>query len=443
MGPTFIGHNVRMSPFSRSRPFAQRRAALGAGEVISSGSPNLFEIATEDARTQGVGVDEHLTGIMLRAEYFIESDALVDRGDFMESLKQVLQAGRDLTLVLGGDNFGKSFVRDHAISELVNSPSCNTTVVMVDMRYDWQLPLPLALLKRAHALMDQKQNPGNVLNPWLSYTCQMLSKGFATTAAHYGLGNAAGLQHTAHGVDAFSSGLFALDMFIQRVREQGNYTCFVVDEAQLALPGTQTRDATLLQHIIFLTKQKRLANFVLISSDYGYPRVLQEAGLSPQNINGILLATEVARPQMMRLFEETWGMGPALATEFFKHYGGHIYLAYRSLQQLIRKGRAFYPLEMLSTIGLSSCVQDDEARPHLRNMAAKGFSPVWNVYSKGAQLLAKRRIGGLISLAAIVHGLPEGIWDCRCDYALIPTCHAMRLRIVEHLQSWDEEHPGS
>lgn len=191
-----------------------------------------------------------------------------------------------------------------------------------------------------------------------------------------------------------------------------------------------------MKYIVGITKESREANVVLLSSDYGYPYRLQEAGLNLLNIQNVILISEVPRTVMIDMLTKEWKMGPELAEEFFKYFGGHVHFAFEGLRKLKDVPAVFNPFDLLDKSGVRACLQHPGARAHLISIADKGFSPVSDLKTdEGARLIAQENVGGVIKSGTKTWGKPEDMWTIGTHgFVVIPTFHFMRMLIIEELK---------
>ena len=147
------------------------------------------------------------------------------------------------------------------------------------------------------------------------------------------------------------------------------------------------------------------------------------------------LTLHILLHDMKKMLTDDWGMDKTLSDMFYDYFGGDIYTTKKALESLIWKKDTFDPFAVLLCPGLASCVQDPEARAHLENIAKQGFSLVMNVEAdEGAQMIARKNVGGVISRKAITFGLPDIFNGTNRTWAVIPSSYHMKLLIVRELQ---------
>ncbi|CAE7482115.1 unnamed protein product, partial [Symbiodinium pilosum] len=201
-----------------------------------------------------------------------------------------------------------------------------------------------------------------------------------------------------------------IDSFTSSEREQtllelvkifhrnGNDTCILVDEANIALPAGESFEdrqnaMQALQYFVMLTKEQKQASVVFITSELGYPFRLQGCGMNLQDISNIVIVNEVPEADMLRLMMDEWGMSQDLAKEFFSYFGGNI----------------------------AVCSQ-------------AGWSPVYDLnLDAAAKLIAEKNVGGVVPKRAMHFDLPDNIWNGTHEYALVPSGTLMRWKIGKEL----------
>ena len=126
-----------------------------------------------------------------------------------------------------------------------------------------------------------------------------------------------------------------LSNLIRDLKGKGNATCFVVDEANQALPvATDSESAQrALQYFVMLTKETSIASVVLISSELGYPYRLQACGMNLRDIRNIIIANEVPKEEMLKLMVNRWNMSET-------HCRGILHLLWRRRWPLLPRSGA-------------------------------------------------------------------------------------------------------
>lgn len=380
-------------------------------------------------------VTQYLIEIEGRAQRFLDSGRVTDRDGFIAELMVSMQ-DKGITLVVGGKSLGKSFLINHAIHKVQNDPASRITVLFMDMGmtpFDpiWQCLLEAATEAQARLLRSIPTSPA----PVVPYLPDLVSSIVAIVLASPAAAPVA--QSLNEVLTQAQKALRALHKAIVDIGKAGNSTAIVIDEADEALPGTNATEAKwMLSHLVTLTKQRRMASAVLLSSDLGYPHRLRKAGLNVRDITKVIVAPEVPEKEMKDLLMQEWGMGEKLAATFYNFFGGDIHTSYVALCCLIIKRGQFDPLAVEVT-PLDKCLADAEARAHLVNIATNGFSLVEQVQlDKGAKLIAEQDVGGIVNKGAITYGMPPDMWEnTACQYAVIPSSRLMRLKIQRAVQS--------
>lgn len=135
---------------------------------------------------------------------------------------------------------------------------------------------------------------------------------------------------------------------------------------------------------------------------------------------------------MDELLRDTWGIGDDLREQLLAAFGGHIRYAYQALLKLKSEGDAFRADRVLSSTGLSACLENQCAVEHMKAIAEKGFSLVKNPKSdEGARLIAEENVGGVVDSSAL------GLWHQakEHDNVVIASSHHMRYLIWRKMQA--------
>lgn len=388
--------------------------------------PKFFELASIAAKSQHMSTMDYLRAIKSRAAEFMKKGGIVDRVAFTEALKQEMLLPGRFTLVLGGKSLGKTFVRNLTSRQLERAANSTLTVLDVNMRDVPGSTLFQALTKRARSLSR------NRAKFFAKEIFSVLGAVFGSTSSLFqSLGDLVSKVSAERQQES-------LTHFIEEVEANGNVTCIIVDEANLALPGSGGQDAAkeALGYLVGVSKEKQLASVVLLSSDYAYPYRLAEAGLKLEDISMVIVIPEIPEVDMIDLLVNTWGMNQDLSQEFFRYFGGHIHQSFKAVLQILADGQSFNPLSLLDCPGLASCLENPDSRAHLEQIVLQGFSPVKNIKSdKGAELIVEMDIGGIIREGTQTVGQSSNMWgDGSYDYVLIPTCTLMRLKLAARLQ---------
>ncbi|CAJ1341382.1 unnamed protein product [Effrenium voratum] len=386
----------------------------------------FYRLACEAAKEAGLEVEQYICNVGEAADKFTKSKEVVDRDAFVAAIKDAMFS-QAFTLVLGGKNLGKTLVLKGATCAAENEVQANLTIIDIDMREDPNKPLFSAIFDRIDKKTPSFRKLLAKFAPKLaSDFIQFLSRRKTTK--------------TSDLVEQLLSPKVTLRGIISTLLEkQGNRTCLMVDEANLALPGLLDSDhaeaTRALQFLVMLTKQEQVASVVLISSELAYPYRLQACGMNLQDVQKIVIANEVPKGEMLNLMVKRWNMSEDLAEQFFAYCGGNIDLCCRGVKNLHELEEDFDPFALIDCPGLPSCAADPDAKKHLRNLVKQGWSPVYDVEMDGAaKLIAGKNVGGIIPRRAIAFDRPKGIWDGKHEYALVPSGTLMRWKIAKELE---------
>ena len=418
---------------------------------VDAGDANVFWAAVQKAAgSNETDVQTYMKSSVALARSHMNSSKVVDRDAAIQTMMQSMEEPGLLTLVLGGKNLGKSFLRKTALQR----SSANLVALSVDMRSRPGTNLLDSILVSANqsweevadeegisavlgslsgivsAAMVVQENMGQAANP-----IAMLASNLVKTVVE-----------TATKKSFVRS---AVDAFLARVNAGRKQTAIVVDEANLALPGlangekerSEAKEA--LAAITQWTKQDMVASVVLISSEFAYPFSLQAAGLDLRDIGRVMVIGEVPKDDMLQMLTSDWGMDDGLAQVFYDYFGGDIFTTKQALDQLIQKKEKFNPYAVVDCPGLPSCVKDPKARAHLENIAKQGFSFVEDVKADaGARLIAQENVGGAIRNGAVTFGLPDIFKGTDYEWAVIPSSYHMKWRVARALENIPLPTPG-
>ena len=404
---------------------------------VDVGEGKGFWAAVQKAASRSkTDVQTHMESIAALAYSHMNSSKIVDRDDAIQALVLSMETTGLFTLVLGGKNLGKTFLKKTAVQRC----GSNVMVLSEDMRSHPGENLLEVLLQVANSTLENMTTEEE-FKPFIPELSAILKN----------LGPAA-VPIANYVRDAFALLVaekrrrvrFALDEFLRIVGGTSKKPAIVVDEANLALPGLtngqdggERREAkSALAAMTQWTKQDKLSSVVLISSEFGYPFRLQAAGLDLRDVGNIIVIGEVPESDMIKMLQDDWGMDADLAEMFYNYFGGDIYTTKQALESLIRKKDTFDPFAVVRCPGLPSCVENAAARAHLENIAKQGFSLVKNVKTdEGARMIAEENVGGVIDKDAITFGLPPIFTGTDRKWAVIPSSYHMKLLIAHELQN--------
>ena len=382
----------------------------------------FYRLARKAADELRVDVDKYLSNISLLAEDFTNSKEIINREGFQAALRQAMMKTQ-ITLVLGGKSLGKSTIADYTIQKVENEKNPKLTILNVNMREQGSKEL-------FQAIFDSVKSKSQV-------DFQDVLKRVVVLAVGLAIGRAQGTLNFLDAVLPSDQKEQALSAIIAEIAKIGNKTCILADEANMAVPGDDEAEArNALQYFVMLTKEKKRASVVLISSEYAYPYRLQNASMNLRDIENIIIANEIPKKEMVEVMVTKWKMSQELAEEFYLYFGGDIDLCKRAVEQLIRNGDNFDPItDVFNSDGLSMCANNPAARKHLQNMADHGWSPVKNVdEDAAAELIAKKNVGGVLPKTAQIFGGPKDMFKDQHEYALVPAGTLMRWKIAKALE---------
>ena len=401
--------------------------------AFKSGS-SFWEVANDAARDDGVSAATYLQKINQTASAFISKKTPVDREDAIDCLSQVMATKGSLFIVLGGNNLGKTLLKEVAIKRC----GANLAMLEVNMRDADMLGKSMmgALDLQRRKNLRRVLLLAELVVAMIRFPSEFLLDKLGVKTVERGGEAAKGL------VEIVSRAKDNVDNFIRKNVRQKKIPCIIVDEANIALPGLLTeRDGSAegklaIAAVTKWTKETDQASVILISSEFGYPFRLLDNGLKLDNIKKVIVMGEVPEADMLKMLQEEWGMAESLAEKFYEYFGGDIYTTKQALDSLIEKKDNFDPYAVMTVPGLPSLCEDPEARAHLENIARQGFSLVRNVETDGAaRMIAEKNVGGVINKKATTFGLPEIFTGTDRKWAVIPSTYHMRMMIVHELEN--------
>ena len=407
----------------RGRPFNTRlRATEDQGKPQLRPPFQFYRLARKAADELRVDVDKYLSTISMLAENFTNSTEIINREGFQAALREAMMETK-FTLVLGAKSLAKSTIANYIIQKVENEKNSKLTILNVNMREQGSKKL-------FQAIFDSVKSKSQV-------HFQDVLKRVVFVAVGLAIGREGSTLNFLDAVLPSDQKEQALSAIIAEIAKIGNKTCILADEANMAVPGDDEAEArNALQYFVMLTKEKKRASVVLISSEFAYPYRLQEAGMNLRDIRNIIIANEIPKDEMVELMVTKWKMSQELAEEFHLYFGGDVDACERAVEKLIQKGDSFDPItDVFDSDGLSMCVDDPAAREHLQNMADQGWSPVKKVKKDAAaKLIAKENVGGVLPRRAQIFGGPKDMFADEHRNVLVPAGTLMRWMIAKELE---------
>ena len=381
--------------------------------AFKSGS-SFWEVANDAARDDGVSAATYLQKINQTASVFISKKTPVDREDAIDCLNQVMATKGSLFIVLGGNNLGKTLLKEVAIKR------CGANLAMLEVNMRDADMLGKSMMGALD--LQRRKNLRRVLLfaelavAMIRFPPEFLLEKLGVKTVERGGEAAKGL------VEIASRAQDNVDNFIRKNVRRKKIPCIIVDEANIALPGLTQRDGSAegksaVAAVAKWTKETDQASVILISSEFGYPFRLLENGLKLPNIKKVIVIGEVPEADMMKMLYD-------------------IYTTKQALDSLIEKEDNFDPYAVMTVPGLPSLCKDPEARAHLENIARQGFSLVEDVKTdRAARMIAEENVGGVINKKATTFGLPKIFTGAIEEWAVIPSTYHMRMKIVHGLEN--------
>ena len=400
----------------------------GAFKSVSS----FWEVANDAARDDGVSAATYLQKINQTASAFISKKTPVDREGAIDCLNQVMATKGSLFIVLGGNDLGKTLLKEVAIKR------CGANLAMLEVNMRDADMLGKSMMEALG--LQRRKNLRRVLLlaelavAMLRFPSEFLLDKLGVKTVERGGEAAKGL------VEIVSRAQANVDNFIRKNVRRKKIPCIIVDEANKALPGLTERDGSAegksaIAAVTKWTKETDQASVILISSEFGYPFRLLHNGLNLKTIKEVIVIGEVPEADMMKMLQEEC-MTNSLAEKFYEYFGGDIYTTKQALDSLIKKKDKFDPYAVMNVPGLPSLCKDPEARAHLENIARQGFSLVEDVKTdRAARMIAEENVGGVINKEATTFGLSEIFTGTVEEWAVIPSTYHMRMKIAYKLKN--------
>jgi len=227
------------------------------------------------------------------------------------------------------------------------------------------------------------------------------------------------------------SGAEALDTFVKLAEILGERPVLIIDEANkvLGLGDGVAASSSTLANMVRLTKQSHRLDVIMASSEYDYPYLLEDNGLTLNDISKTLFTGEVPPKSMWELLvtktiaknseQSLIGMGENLARLLISSYGGHILWLVSALLQLNDEKESFAAIAQLNPIseGITVVLEafPKDGLKLFRQMAETGFAPINKMCDPCVELIVRENIGGIVSRHnSIVAGVPSTIWkECQ------------------------------
>ncbi|CAJ1404548.1 unnamed protein product [Effrenium voratum] len=359
---------------------------------------SILEGIQKAAQAQRISPEKFLENVSGNAGAYQESNKIAGRVDFMNSLKEAMRT-KGLHLVISGGSLGTTKILKTMVDQ-----AGDAALLYVDMRLP---PVPSSgdVLQCLQAEAKRRWNAKNVPS-WFPDAMSVL--GAVSAGAAQAVSALLNIKSPEDFVTAFGDAAVA----------GGQVPVIMIDEANLAFPthgenGSENaakREAAskALATLVALTKK---VSVILIASDYAFSLGLQGLRFNKYGSLKSIVCPEVEEEPMLEVLKE-WGLSQDLAKEFYKNFGGNIFLCHQAidkLQEQFRMGEEnlFHPFNVRGGNACGDLVGDPLTRKHMVNLAEKGWSAIEDGTAteetesqRGARVIAKRNFGAIIEREA-------------------------------------------
>jgi hypothetical protein len=213
----------------------------------------------------------------------------------------------------------------------------------------------------------------------------------------------------------------------------------IIDEANAYFRKSSNSSADLLQMFILLTKEKKLVNVLLSTSEFSFPYTLQnDMGIKSVFLESVMVLGEVLPDDMYTLLTTDFQLRHNLALRLIDLFGGHIYHVIKVLRRMQQsKYQDLVPREVFPEGGignvescLSDCQDDKETKRMvevLKILAMKGFVPMKGG-DKIGRILTRNNVAGFVSPTSSTYGINKAFKG-----GMVPSTQTCRLDIVRVL----------
>eukprot|EP01035_Chromulina_nebulosa_P024096 gene24096-31307_t len=215
----------------------------------------------------------------------------------------------------------------------------------------------------------------------------------------------------------------------------------IIDEANAYFRKTSDLSADLLQMFILLTKEEKLVNVLLSTSEFSFPYALQnDMGFKTVFLKSVMVLGEVLPDDMYTLLTTDFQLRHNLALRVIDLFGGHIYHVIEVIRRLkISKHQDLVPTEAFpegSIRNVEKCLKDCEHGEETRHMvealttlAMKGFVPM-EADDNICRILTRNNVAGFVSHTSSKYGINRAFKG-----GMVPSTQTCRLDIVQVLRN--------
>ena len=370
-----------------------------------------------------IDVDSYLKHIKTSSQGYLNNQSKIcDREYIKTTLQDICSDKGKLVFLTGGPSVGKSLLLKKLVDDVPEGQ-----VVAVDGRAGTgsNFEAALASTLRAHP---------NMLR-------DAVVKGFLKDVV--GLMDVAGTLSKMQSVVAlqsyFASTPEGVETFLTVL--SNNYAPFtlIVDEANVYFNSDNPGNVTnILRLLTLMSKQRRMMNVILTSSEFSFPYQLGELGYNTAHIKQHLFMSDVPPADAFKLLTEEWHVRPHLATALINHFGGHVLSLARAVSSIAFDKQQYLVFETYGpslrgcVTGCISAAQKNDALknriiPALKQLAVTGFFPLEKEDDLG-KLIAKHGVGGFVPHSTTMPSLSDKVR--KDESGIVPSLELIRMVIA-------------
>jgi hypothetical protein len=398
------------------------------------------------------GESAHQITSYLRASYesaetFLMSDRICDREQFIVDIDAFARTNGGMGLLTGGPSVGKSMLLSRLQNNLMNTNSgkesgkpfivlylngrSSTTSLLADLMGEINSVIP-----RMDKLKEIFFSRGGLLSA-TSATVEAFKEvvpGYSTEVFQSGLRVAELMLSTDDSKENIKKARETLSKLSEKMK-----VVIIIDEANAYFRKSSNSSADLLQMFILLTKEKKLVNVLLSTSEFSFPYTLQnDMGFKSVFLESVMVLGEVLPDDMYTLLTTDFQLRHNLALRLIDLFGGHIYHVIKVLRRMQQsKYQDLVPREVFPEGGignvescLSDCQDDKETKRMvevLKILAMKGFVPMKGG-DKIGRILTRNNVAGFVSPTSSTYGINKAFKG-----GMVPSTQTCRLDIVRVL----------
>ena len=395
---------------------------------------NYLIEAIEADRLPGESADQitsYLRASYESAETFLMSDRICDREQFMVDIDAFARTNGGMGLLTGGPSVGKSMLLKRLRNNLMNTNSgkesgkpfialylngrSSTTSLLADLMGEMYSVIP-RMDKLKEIVFSRDVVPG--------YSTEVFQSGLRV----------AELMLSTDSKENIKKARETLSKLSEKMR-----VVIIIDEANAYFRKSSSSSADLLQMFILLTKEEKLVNVLLSTSEFSFASTLQDdMGFKSVFLDSVMVLGEVLPDDMYTLLTTDFQLRHNLALRLIDLFGGHVYHVIKVLRRLQQSKhqdlvpRRAFPEGGIGNVEscLSDCQDDKETKRMvevLKILAMKGFVPMKGG-DKIGRILTRNYVAGFVSPTSSTYGIDKAFAG-----GMVPSTQTCRLDIVRVL----------